>query len=420
MNMIQMGSTYEQQSQEFVNLLEVSNHVFTLIYVVEVVLKIIAFGHSYFSQSWNKLDFVVVIASIVDGLIKILFSRGQTFLTIARVIRVLRVSRILRLAGRHQGLQAMIQTIMFSLTPLSNVFMLLLLIFFIFSILGNFLFENIKSGNFIDDQVNFREFDKALLLLFQISTGENWPYILVDCSRTKADGCVEGETCGMSPYSYFYFDAMVLVCSYVMLNLFILFIIQQFEKYYMPKESMITRFKQDLTAFHEVWQRFTQAKYKCVKIKETRLTKFFRELGEKEPSLGFHSDAYDDATMKKSLLKMGIRSDHGFVYFNELLYRCMRRKYSQMKISRQMQIFELKTQFHIYKLTLANKNQSKRLTNNDIYNNIIRKGNGVNPFLTVMHFRTSFRTWLNHARYRIQEENPKTAGLNWRKMTRIV
>lgn len=45
---------------------------------------------------------------------------------------------------------------------------------------------------------------------------------------------------------------------------------------------------------------------------------------------------------------MGIKSDNGFVYFNELLYRCMRRKYGNMKIKKKMQIFELRTQYKIY------------------------------------------------------------------------
>ena len=36
---------------------------------------------------------------------------------------------------------------------------------------------------------------------------------------------------------------------------------------------------------------------------------------------------------------MGIKSNFGFIYFNELLYRCMRRKYGSMKINKEMQIF---------------------------------------------------------------------------------
>ena len=85
-------------------------------------------------------------------------------------------------------------------------------------------------------------------------------------------------------------------------------------------------------------------------------TKFFRKLGEKgekEQSLGFSEEYYEDGELKKQLLKMAIKSDNGYIYFNELLYRCMRRKYGNMKINKKMQIFELRTQYGIYLMTLA-------------------------------------------------------------------
>lgn len=94
-----------------------------------------------------------------------------------------------------------------------------------FAVLGNFLFSAIKYGDVMDEIVNFETFDRAFFLLFAISTGENWPIIMFDCSRTKEEGCIEGETCGSSPWSFLYFFMMVLVCSYVMLNLFVLVII---------------------------------------------------------------------------------------------------------------------------------------------------------------------------------------------------
>ena len=50
---------------------------------------------------------------------------------------------------------------------------------------------------------------------------------------------------------------------------------------------------------------------------------------------------------------MAINADVGYIYFNELLYRCMRKKYGNMKINNRMQIFELNTQYSIYLITLA-------------------------------------------------------------------
>ena len=146
---------------------------------------------------------------------------------------------------------------------------------------------------------------------------------------------------------------LVLLCSHVMLNLFILVIIQQFEHYYLQSDNSISNYKNDLVSFMKVWKKWTQDRYQCKKIKENQLVNFFKELGEfgsKEESLGFSEEFYDTGELKKQLLKMGIKINKGFVYFNELLYRCMRRKYGAMKINKKMQIIELKNQIRIFEM----------------------------------------------------------------------
>ena len=125
---------------------------------------------------------------------------------------------------------------MFSIPSLVNVFLLLMLIFFMFAVLGVFMFGDIMEGDVIDDMKNFNDFGNAFLLLFAVSTGEDWNKVMFDCSRTEAEECIPDITCGTS-MSYMYFYGLVLICSHVMLNLFILVIIQQFEKYYLPKEN---------------------------------------------------------------------------------------------------------------------------------------------------------------------------------------
>jgi hypothetical protein len=62
-------------------------------------------------------------------------------------------------------------------------------------------------------------------------------------------------------------------------------------------------------------------KYRGIKMREKQLFDFFRKL--KVP-LGLPEETTDN-TVKKIVLKMGIRSDGGYIYFNEMLYRCMRR-----------------------------------------------------------------------------------------------
>lgn len=85
------------------------------------------------------------------------------------------------------------------------------------------MFSKVTKGNVINEYKNFTVFDKSFLLLFSISTGEDWNAIMYDCSHTSPD-CIEGESCG-SPYAFVYFISFILLVTYVMLNLFILVII---------------------------------------------------------------------------------------------------------------------------------------------------------------------------------------------------
>jgi hypothetical protein len=129
---------------------------------------------------------------------------------------------------------------MFSIPALANVFALLMLIYFMLSVLANFTFSKVIEGDVIDpDYKNFRDFLNSFVLLFALSTGEDWNKVMFDCSRTKEWGCVEGINCGAPFFSFIFFIMMILICSYVMLNLFILVIIQQFEKYYLPEVNML-------------------------------------------------------------------------------------------------------------------------------------------------------------------------------------
>ena len=139
---------------------------------------------------------------------------------------MLRVSRLFRLLNKYPGLQALLSTIQFSLPALLNVFALLLLIYFIFSILGTALFQEITQGDqIINEYFNFSNFGYSMILLIRMSTGEDWNCVMQDTMKTEADGCIEGKNCG-SVYSPLFFIPYMMICTFIMLNLFVLVIIQ--------------------------------------------------------------------------------------------------------------------------------------------------------------------------------------------------
>ena len=237
LNMLQMALDHEGASPGMLMFLKLSNYFFTAVFFFEAVLKLYVYRMAYFKTGWNKFDFFVVASSIIDLGLEFMIpvpEGGQTddggsqILSVgpqlARVLRVLRVSRVLRLAGKYKGLQSLLKTIMMSVDSLINVFILLMLIFFIMAVLGNTMFFEVTEGNVIDEWKNFVNFHQSFSLLFSISTGEDWNRIMFDCMRLPPD-CIPGRTCGSSIAPMFFLSFIMLVTN-IMLNLFILVIIQ--------------------------------------------------------------------------------------------------------------------------------------------------------------------------------------------------
>jgi hypothetical protein len=70
------------------------------------------------------------------------------------------------------------QTLLYSVPALANVGVVLLLIFFVFAVMGMSLFGSIKWGTYVNRHANFTSFPVALLTLFRMITGENWNGIM--------------------------------------------------------------------------------------------------------------------------------------------------------------------------------------------------------------------------------------------------
>jgi hypothetical protein len=148
LNILTMAMAYEGSKPLYDNTLENINYAFTAVFILESLLKFIALGVKGFCVSgWNRFDLFVVLSSIVDILMNVIGSSTISFLRVgpqlARIVRVLRVTRLLKLVKSMRGLQKLIETLIFSLPSLVNVGALLFLVFFIFSILGWFMFKDI-------------------------------------------------------------------------------------------------------------------------------------------------------------------------------------------------------------------------------------------------------------------------------------
>ena len=77
LNMFQMCLGYEGIDSTLEHLLVLSNHVFSLVFLLEAIFKLIAYGWSYFRNNQNRFDFFVVISSFFDIVLEVVRDLGS-------------------------------------------------------------------------------------------------------------------------------------------------------------------------------------------------------------------------------------------------------------------------------------------------------------------------------------------------------
>lgn len=164
---------------------ELLNYIFTGIYAAEAIIKLIAFGpHKYFADSWNIFDFAIIFGSVIS--IFALMGSMTNLKGALTVIRSFRILRIARLIKRAKSLNLIFHTFVISLPGLANIGALLLLLLYIYSVIGvQLLGEIMRNGN-ITDTLNFESFTRAFCALCALATGDTWGGIVNSLLNTRS------------------------------------------------------------------------------------------------------------------------------------------------------------------------------------------------------------------------------------------
>jgi len=316
LNVIILAISYDGSSKHYKEILENLNLFIIIIFITEFIMKIFADGQAvYWYNPWNRFDFLLIISCFIDFFTILL----KISLSISPLMRIMRGTFVLKLMKRFKGVNNLIETLIFSLPSLLNVGALLILIYLMYAILGVYLFRNISTGEVIDEYNNFHNFGIAMLTIFRCSTGDEWFIIIFDLSH-KPDGCEKTDTCG-SIASIFYFLSFFLICNYLILSLFILIIMQQFEEYHLRVNNPIQTFRENLETFKKIWSEFSLAS-EGINISHRNLIEFYMKLPE---PLGF-GIGVSRANIAKEIMNMNLSGDaDGNIYFNELLFASMQR-----------------------------------------------------------------------------------------------
>ena len=152
------------------------------IFIVEIVIKMAAEGSrplNYFRNGWNVFDFTIVAVCLLP-------STGA-WVTVVRLARILRAVRLITQIPR---LQVLVGALLKSLPSMGYVSLLLGLHFYVYAVMGTFLFRGNDPGHFGD-------LGQSMLSLFRVVTLEDWTDVMLGGawnSRLQCAGSDSGRT----------------------------------------------------------------------------------------------------------------------------------------------------------------------------------------------------------------------------------
>ncbi|XP_077173314.1 voltage-dependent T-type calcium channel subunit alpha-1H isoform X2 [Paroedura picta] len=248
--------------------LSVSNYIFTAIFVVEMMVKVVALGffsgkHTYLQSSWNVLDGILVFVSVIDIIVSMASAGGAKILGILRVLRLLRTLRPLRVISRAPGLKLVVETLISSLRPIGNIVLICCAFFIIFGILGVQLFKgkfyycegtdirNISTKKdcthahyrWVRRKYNFDNLGQALMSLFVLSSKDGWVNIMYD--GLDAVGIDQQPSQNHNPWMLLYFISFLLIVSFFVLNMFVGVVVENFHKCRQHQEAEEARRREE-------------------------------------------------------------------------------------------------------------------------------------------------------------------------------
>ncbi|PNJ13359.1 CACNA1A isoform 34, partial [Pongo abelii] len=243
-------------------------------------------------------------------------------------LRLFRAARLIKLLRQGYTIRILLWTFVQSFKALPYVCLLIAMLFFIYAIIGMQVFGNIgidvededsDEDEFqITEHNNFRTFFQALMLLFRSATGEAWHNIMLSCLSGKPcdknSGILTRE-CG-NEFAYFYFVSFIFLCSFLMLNLFVAVIMDNFE--YLTRDSSILG-PHHLDEYVRVWAEYDPAAWGRMPYLD-----MYQMLRHMSPPLGLGKKCPARVAYKR-LLRMDLPvADDNTVHFNSTLMALIR------------------------------------------------------------------------------------------------
>ena len=326
LNIVVMCLPYYEASETYMKNLDYINQACTYFFIFEAAVKFVAYGKHYFKSRWNQLDVLVVLFSVLEILLSNFLSHELKLIKqipqIVRIFRVLRIARLTRILKMFIYIQNLVFLLAHSLGAILNVLSLLLLVMFIFAITGVFLFYSVDKGQVINEFYNFSNFSFAMFIIWRMSTGEDYPSIMLDCAEWLG-----------SKFAVLYFIVFIITIDFIVLELFVSVILQNYEDFSTNPNSVFKVFHFYYKKFMRVWSKYSSNEL-GKRMHDSHLSQFISEI-----SVEFDLNEMNSKASVILFKSLNLEKDKkGFLYFNSVLYYLMKKKLSQKALPEQHQV----------------------------------------------------------------------------------
>lgn len=221
-----MALEHRPMEEDFEKMLGDANTVFTLIFALEMVIKLIGLHpYYYFQDTWNIFDAFIVTMSLMEFILVNVSSFSA--------LRTFRLMRVMKLAKSWPTLNMLMKIIINAMGALGNLILVLIIILFIFAVVGMQLFhekykEQIANASHDQDRPRWHmaDFWHSFLIVFRILCGE-WIETMWDCMRFARDPKTNKET-SYSMVCVPVFLSVQVIGNLVVLNLFLALLLSSF------------------------------------------------------------------------------------------------------------------------------------------------------------------------------------------------
>uniref|UniRef100_A0A3B4E2W5 Voltage-dependent L-type calcium channel subunit alpha n=1 Tax=Pygocentrus nattereri TaxID=42514 RepID=A0A3B4E2W5_PYGNA len=316
LNTLTLAVQHYEQSKLFNFVMDILNMIFTTLFTIEMIIKLLALRpYHYFIDAWNSFDALIVVGSLVDIMIAEVnpaSGDGESSKVSITFFRLFRVMRLVKLLSKGEGIRTLLWTFV-KRVHLCHLFLVLSS-----SIFGKIAIDDITELN---RNNNFQTFFMAVLLLFRCATGEQWQEIMLAalpgrrCDPESDFEPGEEYTCG-SNLAYLYFISFFALCAFLIINLFIAVIMDNFE--YLTRDWTVLG-THHLDEFKRVWSDYDPEA--TGRIKHLDVVTMLRRI---QPPLGFGKLCPHRVACRRLVAMNVPLHPDGTVSFNATLFALVR------------------------------------------------------------------------------------------------